>query len=47
MTIGMLGKTKDRILKVKIEAPTFDGHPDPWTFIDWLCQTEQFFDWYN
>jgi len=40
-------ETKERILKVKIEAPTFDGHPDPWAFIDWLCQMEQFFDWYN
>lgn len=40
-------ETEDRILKVKIEAPTFDGHLDPWAFIDWLCQMEQFFDCYN
>ena len=33
----------DRMSKVKIEAPTFDGSLDPWVFSGWLCQMEQFF----
>ena len=26
------------------EAQTFDGHQDPWTFINWLDEMGQFFD---
>ena len=26
------------------EAPIFDGRPNPWTFINWLDEMDQFFD---
>ena len=29
---------------VVLEAPTFDGRPDPWTLINWLGEMDQFFD---
>ena len=29
---------------VVLEAPIFDGHPDPWTLINWLDEMDQFFD---
>ena len=37
----------DRMFKEKIEAPTFDGHLDPWVFTDWLHQMDKFFDYYH
>jgi hypothetical protein len=27
-----------------LEAPTFDGHPDPWMFTKWLHEMDQFFN---
>uniref|UniRef100_A0A7N2M648 Uncharacterized protein n=1 Tax=Quercus lobata TaxID=97700 RepID=A0A7N2M648_QUELO len=29
---------------VVLEAPIFDGRPDPWTLINWLDEMDQFFD---
>ena len=29
---------------VVLEAPIFDGQPDPWTLINWLDEMDQFFD---
>ena len=29
---------------VVLEAPIFDGRPDPWTLINWLDEMDQFID---
>jgi hypothetical protein len=31
----------------KIEAPTFDGHHDPWIFDMWIYDMDRFFKWHN
>jgi len=31
----------------KIEAPTFDGHHDPWIFDMWIRDMDRFFEWHN
>jgi hypothetical protein len=31
----------------KIEAPTYDGHHDPWIFDMWIYDMDQFFKWHN
>ncbi|KAA8546888.1 hypothetical protein F0562_003317 [Nyssa sinensis] len=33
--------------KVKVEAPSFDSQLDPNTFLDWLADIEDYFEWYN
>ena len=29
---------------VVLEVPIFDGHPNPWTLINWLDEIDQFFN---
>lgn len=38
----------ERYLKsIKIDAPSFDGHPDPQYFLDWIRGMDNYFMWYN
>ncbi|KAK8954863.1 hypothetical protein KSP39_PZI002830 [Platanthera zijinensis] len=37
----------DLIRRLRIDAPTFDGHLDPKAFSDWLMDMDHFFDWYE
>lgn len=34
-------------MRVKVEAPTYDGTHDPNRFLDWLVQKDDFFHWYR
>ncbi|PON42888.1 hypothetical protein TorRG33x02_334770, partial [Trema orientale] len=35
------------VRKVKLNAPEFDGRLDPSTFLCWLDQIDEYFDWYS
>ena len=35
------------IKDVKVEAPSFDGQPDPTKFLDWLADMDHYFEWYD
>ncbi|KAK1371462.1 hypothetical protein POM88_037568 [Heracleum sosnowskyi] len=37
---------RDNVLKIKIDAPKFDGRFDPIAFSDWLSSMDKFFDWH-
>ena len=37
---------RDDVLKIKIDAPEFDGRFDPDVFSDWLSCMDKFFDWH-
>jgi len=42
------GDFDERVLSPnKIEAPTFDGHHDPWIFDMWIRDMDRFFEWHN
>ena len=30
-----------------LETPTFDGHPDPQAFADWVLKMDHLFEWYK
>ena len=39
---------EERLIRsVKIEAPSFEGLPDPTKFLDWLAEMEYYFEWYG
>ncbi|KAK8951705.1 hypothetical protein KSP39_PZI004648 [Platanthera zijinensis] len=37
----------DLIRRLRIDAPSFDGHLDPKAFSDWILDMDHFFDWYE